>query len=544
MSAMSGQRLLLVLGIVLLCSVSLAADRPTCAVLTFDAGEGITSGQARFLSDRFAALLTQSGKYDVVARSKMAEILRAAEFNRGDHCSATDCAVEAGQTLQVQYMIFGNVGRFDRLISLTTSLVDVQTGKILKTAVTDHEGIMTEFGKSAPAQNVSVLTGERNGSTMQSKRPNKLSGAAVLDVGGATTNALIVSDRLYSEIVETILRLYPTPVSLDTRGRPDVTKLLSQLDPYSYLLTPDNATEFTTDTGGLGFCVGKKNRRLVVAGVTEDSNAFGNLQSGESILQIDGISTRDMSIDDVFHRLIGPIASSVTLVVQNPDSLQPRELTIQRERSEVASVKSAKLLRDDIAYLRITQFVMETPAAVESSLRSFADQGMRALIIDLRSNAVGLLNCWVDVASMFLRRGMQVVYAQARDAEYRFERSVERSGRYCGLPVAVLVNRGTHGASEVLAAALQAHGAALVVGECTYGNGSGSSVISLQDNRYALRLTTHYYLTPKGERFDNVGVRPNLMVKMSQNDTYALRGEWETDLQMQAALRLLLEELD
>lgn len=87
-------------------SLSVCAEpKPTCAVLTFDAGEGITPGQAKFISDRFAALLAQLGRYDAIARSRMMEVLDQAQFNRTEHCSATDCAVEAGKILQVQYIL-------------------------------------------------------------------------------------------------------------------------------------------------------------------------------------------------------------------------------------------------------------------------------------------------------------------------------------------------------------------------------------------------------------------------------------------------------
>ena len=137
-----------------------AQKRPTCAVLTFEAGEGISAGQAKFLTDRFSILLAQAGKYDVIARSRMTEILKTAEFNRGGQCSASECAVEAGQLLQVRYMIFGAVGKFGNLYSLTTSLVDVETGRLIRTALSDHEGSLTEFGKSAPTVNIAKLIGK------------------------------------------------------------------------------------------------------------------------------------------------------------------------------------------------------------------------------------------------------------------------------------------------------------------------------------------------------------------------------------------------
>lgn len=131
--------------------------KPSCAVLTFDAGEGMTVGEAKFISDRFAAFFGQADIYELVARSRMQEILKIAEFNRMDHCSATDCAVEAGRILQVRYMIFGSVGHVGQLYSLNSSLVEVETGRIISSAITDHIGKVTQFVESAPSKNIKAL---------------------------------------------------------------------------------------------------------------------------------------------------------------------------------------------------------------------------------------------------------------------------------------------------------------------------------------------------------------------------------------------------
>lgn len=145
----------------MLCAAAAAqpAAKPACAVLTFDAGAGVGPDEAKFLSDRFTSFLAQAEVYNVVARSRMLEILETEAFNRSDHCSATECAVEAGRILQVRYIIFGTVGRFGDLMSLNTSLVDVETTKIVSTAISDFTGDWTEFGKSAPAENVHKLLG-------------------------------------------------------------------------------------------------------------------------------------------------------------------------------------------------------------------------------------------------------------------------------------------------------------------------------------------------------------------------------------------------
>jgi TolB-like protein len=134
-------------------------QRPGCAVLTFDPTEGITAGEARFLTDRFSSLLQQTGKFDVLARSRMEELLQVAKFNRSGSCSAAECAIEAGRILMVRFVVFGTVGHVAELYSLNTSLVDVETGKILRSAITDHRGGMTDFVDLAAGRNLQELLG-------------------------------------------------------------------------------------------------------------------------------------------------------------------------------------------------------------------------------------------------------------------------------------------------------------------------------------------------------------------------------------------------
>jgi len=147
-----------VLAGVALCPFSaLAVERPTCAVLSFQPGAGCTSQEATFISDRFAVLLAQLDKYDVLARSQMAKIMSIQKVNMSDYCSAAECAVEAGKLLSVQYIIVGSIGHVGNLYSMNTSLVEVETGKVTSTAVTDYQGAIEDFVKGGPPVNIKSL---------------------------------------------------------------------------------------------------------------------------------------------------------------------------------------------------------------------------------------------------------------------------------------------------------------------------------------------------------------------------------------------------
>jgi tetratricopeptide (TPR) repeat protein len=134
--------------------------RPTCAILPFDASGGLAEDEARFITDRYTALLPQYDKYDVVARGKINDLLKVAEFNRAEYTSSTEYAIEIGKVLQVRYVIHGTIGHIGDLYSLNTTVVDVETAKIVHTAITDYKkSSLTDFAERGPEENIRVLLG-------------------------------------------------------------------------------------------------------------------------------------------------------------------------------------------------------------------------------------------------------------------------------------------------------------------------------------------------------------------------------------------------
>lgn len=131
--------------------------RPTCAVLPFEVGGDVKDADAKFITDRFSTLLPKIGKYDVVAKGRINEILKVAEFNRAEFSSPTEFAIEMGKILQVRYVIHGAVGHMGSLYSLNTSVVDVETARVVETAVTDIKGDITEFAERGAEENIRAL---------------------------------------------------------------------------------------------------------------------------------------------------------------------------------------------------------------------------------------------------------------------------------------------------------------------------------------------------------------------------------------------------
>ncbi len=158
--------------------------KPTCAVLTFDSRVGVSVPESQMLSDRFATEFDRLGRYTIVARSMMREILDEQEFQATDHCSAAACAVEAGQLLGVRYMVYGTIGRLGGIYSVNSFMVDVETGQQVRSATTDMDGDIGQALTWLMSANAHQLLGLEPASRVATTRP-RLTSASETQVSSA-----------------------------------------------------------------------------------------------------------------------------------------------------------------------------------------------------------------------------------------------------------------------------------------------------------------------------------------------------------------------
>jgi carboxyl-terminal processing protease len=178
-----------------------------------------------------------------------------------------------------------------------------------------------------------------------------------------------------------------------------------------------------------------------------------------------------------------------------------------------------------IGYIRLSQFGEHTGQELEEALRKQEKQGLQSLILDLRDNPGGLLDQAVEVCKKFLPRDQIVVTTEGRQPEDRSEFRTTRRGRFAGVTLAVLVNRGSASASEIVAACLQdstTNGAAhaVIIGERTFGKGSVQKIIPFPTGD-ALRLTTAKYYSPNRRVIHTVGVLPDIVIELSAQEEEA-----------------------
>ncbi len=278
--------------------------------------------------------------------------------------------------------------------------------------------------------------------------------------------------------------------------------IVQTLDPHSYFLDPSHFSRLMEEHEGkyygLGIMIQKQDDRLVVISPLEGSPAYRlGIQPGDVISHINGESTKPISSYDAMQKLRGPKGTKVTITIVREGLEKPLELTIEREEIPLYSVPYSFILQDDIGYIYIRNFATTTTKEFQEKMEFLAKQGMKRLILDLRWNGGGTFLQSLEISDEFLPKGALVVTIQGRNKRYSREFRAIEDNQYEGIPLVVLINRGSASAPEILSGAIKDNDRGVIVGEDSFGKGLVQTVIALQEDA-ALALTTARYFTPSG----------------------------------------------
>ena len=255
------------------------------------------------------------------------------------------------------------------------------------------------------------------------------------------------------------------------------------------------------------------------------------LKPGDEIIAIDGEDMTGINPELARRRVLGPAGTVVLLTIRREGTEEPFDVEITRDRINIASVES-KMLENDIAYLKLNTFGDTTTRDLKEQLGDLMDQNPKGLILDLRYNGGGYLQTAVEVTSQFISDGV-VLYEQYGDGRKDSYDAI-RGGLALDIPMVVLINKGSASASEIVAGALQDYDRAQLVGETSYGKGSVQNWIPLEDNQGAVRVTIAKWLTPEGRTIHKLGLTPDVVVELTDEDAAA-----ERDPQLDKAIELL-----
>lgn len=288
------------------------------------------------------------------------------------------------------------------------------------------------------------------------------------------------------------------------------------LDEYSAFLTTGQLDDLYSQIEGnfVGLGVELKSAPdglLVVHVIPASPAARAGVRAGDHLVGVGGRSIGGLSVDEAAHLLQGPEGSLVTLAILRAPA-PARAVTVRREHVEVPSIEDVRILdaTAGIAALKLSSFQKTTAADLEAALRRLDAAGMRSLVIDLRGNPGGLLSAAVDVADLFLERGL-VVATRGRSPDEDFNYSAGRPGTW-RMPLVVVIDGDSASSSEIFAGAIRDHARGTIVGSRSYGKGSIQGIFPLDAAGVGMRLTTAKFFSPKGLPYSGVGVEPDVPV--------------------------------
>jgi len=308
------------------------------------------------------------------------------------------------------------------------------------------------------------------------------------------------------------------PIQSSTDAYDAIDWMLAPIgDPYTRLLRPSDFTALKASTqgsvSGVGLQLGipKNDTAIVVIAPLEGSPAAeAGIVSGSELLRVDGTPTADLGLESTAARLRGQAGTTVLLEVLPPGG-RLREVELRRRQVDLLPVRSRLIeaAGHKLGYLRITQFAEPVPQQVAESLAQLQQQGMEALVLDLRNNSGGLVSAGLAVADQLLD-GTTIVETRNRDG-FSDPQQANRGLLYGG-PMLTLVNSGTASASEILAGALQDDARSSLLGGRTFGKGLIQTLIGLGGDGSGLAVTVARYVTPNGRDIQNLGIEPDRLL--------------------------------
>jgi len=387
-------------------------------------------------------------------------------------------------------------------------------------------------------------------------------------IGGFTDPAIALTQeqRLWTEAWRVINRAYVDDSfngqnwwsvrqkglkrSLSSRGQTydAIEEMMASLgDPFTRFLRPDQYKSLQVTTAGELTGVGLQiildpatHEVVIVTPIPGSPAEAAGLQSGDRIRTIDGVSTRNLTLEEAAARLQGMKGTVVVVEVLHRNTTETEILKLERDlitlNPVVAQLKQEPNL-PPVGYLRLTQFNGKSKQELGASMKDLKHQGAEAFVLDLRNNPGGLLQAGIEVARLWLNEGT-IVYTVNRQGSLGF---FQASGEALTEdPLVVLVNQGTASAAEILAGALQENDRAVLVGEKTYGKGLIQSLFRLSDGS-GMAVTVAKYETPLHHDINKQGIQPTIVVAGQPLQFNAVATE--QDEQYETALAVLRDDL-
>lgn len=339
---------------------------------------------------------------------------------------------------------------------------------------------------------------------------------------------------LFGDVFERVRADYVKEVGDEKLIESAINGMLTSLDPHSSYLSPKSFKDMQVQTkgefGGLGIEVTMENGFVKVVSPIDDTPAYrAGLKSGDLITHLDEKPVQGLTLSEAVERMRGKIGEDIILTIRR-EGREPFDVTLTRAAIKIQSVRSRT--EDNIGYVRITSFSEQSMAGVKRAINRIQEKlgdKQIGLVLDLRNNPGGLLDQAIKISDAFLDKG-EIVSTRSRREQDAQRWNAKKGDLAKGLPIVVLINRGSASASEIVAGALQDHRRAVILGTRSFGKGSVQTIIPLSGHG-AIRLTTARYYTPSGRSIQAKGIDPDIEVRQAKlSDEEDAGGRREADL--------------
>lgn len=379
-----------------------------------------------------------------------------------------------------------------------------------------------------------------------------------------------VDMALFYEVLDKINEEYYDTSKIDAEKivQGAISGMLQSLsDPYTSFFPPKENKSFKTQLlgqfEGIGAELGmsEENKIIVISPLDNSPAQKAGVRSGDTIMKVDGKDTSGWTLSMAVEKIRGQKGTTVVLTLLRSGEKAPFELEIVRDVIQVKSVtawvknvkcegKNCRVVSScptcsAIAYIRLSQFGDKTQKEWTQAIDAIypelkAQKHFSGVVLDLRNNPGGYLDHAVLIASEFLREGVVVI--QEKNIAEQAEMRVSRKGRLTTMPLIVLVNKGSASASEIVAAALQEHRRARIVGEVTFGKGTIQEAVDLEGGA-SIHISIAKWLTPEGVWVDKKGIKPDIEVVYESSPSAVLQngGEKAFDAQLNRAILELVK---
>lgn len=342
-------------------------------------------------------------------------------------------------------------------------------------------------------------------------------------------------DEIYSIIDREFL--FQENIDMDKMHDSIYRAVLSSLDDkYTEYYSPEELENLLSDSSGVYYGVGSyvtmdtEKNLPYFSGVFEGSPAMtAGIRDGDYIYKVNGEEVMGLTLDEVVTKVKGPKGSTVDITILRGD--ETLEITVTRDEVESPTV-TYEMKEDKVGYIQIQQFDTVTSGQFEEAYKALNEQGMKSLVIDLRSNPGGNLDTVLNICGQILPKG---VITYTIDVNGNREDYNNNKDNRIQIPLAVLVNEYSASASELMTGAIKDYGVGTIIGTTTFGKGIVQSIRMLSDGS-GMKFTTNRYYTPNGVCIHGEGITPDKIVEFDSESYYA---EESFDNQLDYAIKYL-----